>query len=61
MSVDRGTPVEWAAWLVAIIGLWFAVSPYFYTMQTAARNNSIVAGLLVLLLGAYVGYTIRTS
>ncbi len=64
-SVDEGTSsLEWASWIAAILGLWTLVSPFVLSGEIASGTpmySNIVAGVVILALGGYVGYTIRSS
>jgi hypothetical protein len=61
MPVDPGSPAEYASWFVALTGLWIAASAVLYGASGATFNNNVVAGLLVAVAAAFVGYRIRTE
>ncbi|MFB6087435.1 MAG: SPW repeat protein, partial [Haloarculaceae archaeon] len=59
-----GTPVEWGSWIAALAGLWLLVSPFVLSGEIASgapMYSNVIAGLLVLALGAYAGWTFRSA
>ncbi|HHY68474.1 MAG TPA: SPW repeat protein [Alicyclobacillus sp.] len=47
----------WTAWLSALLGLWFIVSPWVFnfSQNVGAMWNSIIVGIVVAVLSAYAG------
>lgn len=61
MSLEQGTPGEYAVWVLALIGVWALASPFVYpqTVSGAAKNNYVGIGIVVLLLAGFVAFRIR--
>jgi len=47
----------WQIWLIGIIGIWVAVSPwvYHFSTQTGALWNSLIFGVITLILAIWTG------
>lgn len=61
MTATAGSLAEWVSWTTALVGLWITASAFLYDATGATFNNNVVAGLLVAVLAAYVGYEIRAG
>lgn len=54
----------WASWLAALVGLWVLVSPFVLSGDLASGTplfSTFVAGLVILVLGAFAAIAIRTT
>lgn len=63
-TVGKGSIHEWAAWIAAIFGLWVLLSPFILTGDVGTGTpmySNVISGIVVLILSAYVGYSIRGS
>lgn len=47
----------WQLWLTGLIGIWIAVSPWVYNFSanTGALWNSVIFGVITLILAIWVG------
>lgn len=64
MAVESGSAVEWASWLAALLGLWVLVSPFALGTPSSGSSaywSDIAAGVIILVLAAYVAYQIRSG
>lgn len=61
MTLEPGSPGEYAVWMLALIGVWAMASPFVYpeTVSGAATNNYFGIGIVVLLLAGFVAHRIR--
>jgi hypothetical protein len=48
--------VAGASGVVAVLGLWMAISPFMFVYNVAMAWNVVIVGLLVLAFGAYNAY-----
>lgn len=63
-STDYGSLAKWGSWLAALVGLWVVISPFALTGSIAEGTpmwSNGLAGIVVLVLGAFGAYTVRTS
>lgn len=64
LPTESGSFAKWASWLAAILGLWVLVSPFVLTGEIATGTpilSNVIAGILVLVLGGFGAYTLRTT
>lgn len=63
VSTESGPLAMWGSWLAALVGLWIAASPVLRTGEVttgAPMYSAVVGGLVILALGAFGAYTIRS-
>ncbi|MFB6147163.1 MAG: SPW repeat protein [Halobacteriaceae archaeon] len=63
-TLPSGSFAKWTSWLAALVGLWVVVSPFVLTGSFGGGTpmlSSVVAGLAILVLGAYTSYAIRSA
>lgn len=57
-----GATGAWASWLDALIGVWMIISPWVYGYAGYAwRWNSIVVGIIMIVLGVWSALATQTS
>lgn len=57
-----GATGQWASWLAALIGLWMIISPWVYGYANHAwRWNSIVVGIIMIVLGVWSAVATGTT
>ena len=59
MPVEAGSPAEYAAWLLVLVGLWTLASPWVYAVDGAAFNNTIGVGVVTTALALFVAVSVR--
>lgn len=64
VTTESGSLAKWGSWLAALVGLWVVASPFVLDGTAASGTamwSNVVAGAVVLILGAFSAYTIRTA
>ncbi len=63
MSTDSDAdPIpEYAAWLLVLVGLWTLASPFIYTVDGAAFNNTIGIGVVTTALALVIAVGLRNE
>lgn len=72
MATERASPVtteygslaKWGSWIAALVGLWVVVSPFVLDGSVAAGTpmmSNVVTGVVILVLSAFAGSTIRSA
>lgn len=64
ITSESGSLAKWGSWLAALVGLWVVASPFVLDGAAASGTamwSNVVAGAVVLILGAFSAYTIRTA
>lgn len=62
-EMEANSPHEFAGWIAAVAGVWIAVSPFALTETVGADAltwSNVVAGVLAVVLAAYVGYFLHS-
>lgn len=63
VTAESGSLAKWASWLAGLVGLWVGVSPFVLDGSIAEGTpmwSNVVGGLVILILGAYGAYAIRS-
>lgn len=72
MATEEASPVstgyeslaQWTGWIAAVSALWVAISPFVLSGEVASGTpmwSTIGSGLVLLVLGAFTAYSIRSS
>lgn len=63
VTTESGSLAKWASWLAGLVGLWVLVSPFVLEGTITEGNpmwSNVVGGLVILVLGAYGAFAIRS-